>query len=129
MSPADNVLRVWTFLYRVAWIAARMLAAPASLGDGKLARGLKGRLGAARALADWAAHHRDTKRALVWFHAASVGEGRQAEAVLNRLRTARPRWQVVFTHTSPSAARLAGAIGADFAGYLPADTPGDTTLA
>ena len=105
-------------------------AAPlASLGEGKAARAIKGRLGAARALAEWARLHRDTKKPLVWFHAASVGEGRQAEAVILRLRAARPDWHVVFTHASASAERLAASIGADFAGYVPADTPRDTALA
>jgi 3-deoxy-D-manno-octulosonic-acid transferase len=116
-------------LYRAAWNVVRAAAPLASLGDGKTARAIKGRLGAARALADWARLHRDTKQPLVWFHAASVGEGRQAEAVIVRLRAARPDWQVVFTHASASAERLAAAIGADFAGYVPADTRRDTALA
>jgi 3-deoxy-D-manno-octulosonic-acid transferase len=116
-------------LYRAAWNVARIAAPLASLGDGKTARAIKGRLGAARALAEWARLHRDTKQPLVWFHAASVGEGRQAEAVISRLRAARPDWQVVFTHSSASAERLAAAIGADFAGYVPADTRRDTALA
>ncbi|MFI5208289.1 MAG: 3-deoxy-D-manno-octulosonic acid transferase [Gemmatimonadales bacterium] len=116
-------------LYRAAWNVMRAAAPIASLGDRKAARAITGRLGAAGALAEWARLHRDTKMPLVWFHAASVGEGRQAEAVMARLRAARPDWQVVFTHASASAEQLAAAIGADFAGYVPADTRRDTAVA
>jgi 3-deoxy-D-manno-octulosonic-acid transferase len=59
-------------------------------------------------------------------HAASVGEGRQAEAVIERLRAARPDWQFVHTFLSPSAERFAATLPVAFAGYIPADTPGDT---
>jgi 3-deoxy-D-manno-octulosonic-acid transferase len=116
-------------LYRALWDIVRAAAPLAPLGDEKAARAIKGRLGGAEALTGWARLNRDTKRPLVWFHAASVGEGRQAEAVISRLRAARPDWQVVFTHASASAERLAATIGADFAGYIPADTRRDTALA
>ena len=120
---------MWTFLYRGLWSAARVVAPLAALRNGKTSRAVRGRLGASAALVNWAAHHRDTSRPLVWFHAASVGEGRQAEAVLVRLRSARPTWQIVYTHSSPSAERLATALPADYAGYLPADTVDDTSAA
>ena len=120
---------MWTLLYRAAWAAARAVFPLLSKGDGKLARSLRGRRDGALALAAWAASHRDTSRPLVWFHAASVGEGRQAEAVMVRLRRERPDCQVIFTHSSASAEKLAGAVPADFAGYVPADTPTDTALA
>ncbi len=120
---------MWTFLYRAAWAAAKTAAPLFASGDGKLARSVRGRQGGAAALAAWAARSRDTARRLVWFHAASVGEGRQAEAVLVRLRSARPGWQIVFTHSSASAERLARALPADFAGYIPADTTADTARA
>jgi 3-deoxy-D-manno-octulosonic-acid transferase len=58
-------------------------------------------------------------------HAPSVGEGLQAEAVLLRLRDAHPDWQVVYTHTSPSAEELAERQPADGFGYLPWDRPRD----
>ncbi len=118
-----------TFLYRLAWRLARPLAAPLARARGKLGRALRGRLGAVAALTDWAVHARDLARPLVWFHAASVGEGRQAEAVLLRLRSARPSWQVVYTFSSPSAERWAASLPVDVAGYAPFDTVRDTGAA
>jgi 3-deoxy-D-manno-octulosonic-acid transferase len=56
-------------------------------------------------------------------HAPSVGEGRQAEAVLRRLKARHPGWQVAYTHFSPSAEALARGVGADVADYLPYDLP------
>ena len=112
--------------YRAAWALARPIAGLAARGDSKLARAVRGRLGGAGALAAWAPAHRERGRPLVWMHAASVGEGRQAEAVLQRLRAARPGWQVVYTFLSPSAERLAATLPVAFAGYVPADTPGET---
>lgn len=117
---------MWTFLYRGAWTAARLAAPLLAAGGGKLARSIRGRRGATGALHAWASRSRDTSRPLVWFHAASVGEGRQAESVLVRLRAARPGWQIVFTHSSASAEALAASLPADFAGYVPADTRADT---
>ncbi len=58
----------------------------------------------------------------MWFHAASAGEGLQAEAVLRELRRRCPGCQTVYTHFSPSAAGLAARIEADAADYLPYDT-------
>ena len=84
-----------TFLYRTAWTAARLVAPLAGLGDGKLARAVRGRLASVATLGGWAATHRDTSRPLIWFHAASVGEGRQAEVVLRRLRSAHPDWHLL----------------------------------
>lgn len=120
---------MWRFLYRGAWALARPLAGLLAEGSGKLGRTAAGLRGAARRMVDWAALHRDTARALVWFHAASVGEGRQAEAVIVRLRAARPDWQVAYTHSSSSAERFAPTLPADFAGYLPCDTVADTAVA
>ena len=117
------------FLYRLAWALVRPLAAPLARGGGKHGAAVRGRRGAVRALAAWAAGARDPARALVWFHAASVGEGRQAEAVLTRLRDARPTWQIAYTYSSPSAARWASGLPADVAGYVPFDTPGETAAA
>ena len=74
-------------------------------------------------LLEWARWQRDDSRPTVWFHAASVGEGLQAESVLTRLRRLRPECQIVYTHFSPSAEELAGSIGADVADYLPYDLP------
>jgi 3-deoxy-D-manno-octulosonic-acid transferase len=74
-------------------------------------------------LLEWARWQRDDARPTVWFHAASVGEGLQAESVLIRLRRLRPECQIVYTHFSPSAEELARSIGADVADYLPYDLP------
>jgi len=114
-------------LYGAAWALARPFAALAP-GTGKLGRALRGRFGAAAVLSAWSRSHR-TSAPLVWFHAASVGEGRQAEAVLARVRALRPDWQIACTHASASAERLARSLPADVAGYLPADTPRDVALA
>ena len=113
------------FLYRLGWLAARPLAAPLSLVGGKFGRAIRGRRAAAANLAGWAARARSASQPLVWFHAASVGEGRQAEPVLRRLRAARPRWQIVYTFSSPSAERFAASLPADAAGYAPFDAAGD----
>ncbi len=110
-------------LYRAAWALARPFAALVP-GTGKPARALRGRFAAAGALSTWAASHR-TSAPLAWFHAASVGEGRQAEAVLARVRVRRPEWQVAYTHASASAERLARSLPVAVAGYVPADTPGE----
>ncbi len=112
--------------YRAAWALARPIAPLAASGGGKFARAVRGRLGAPGAIARWAAAHRDASRTLAWLHAASVGEGRQAEAVLRALRAVRPDWQYVFTHSSPSAERLAAALPVDGAFYLPLDSAADT---
>ena len=111
--------------YRAAWALARPLALVVSRGESKLARAVRGHLAATAAIEAWAAAHRDPARPLVWLHAASVGEGRQAEAVLRRLRAARPAWQYLYTFTSASAERLAAALPVDFAGYAPPDTEDD----
>jgi 3-deoxy-D-manno-octulosonic-acid transferase len=122
---SDNVLPVLTFLYRLGWTAARPFAALLALAGGKLGRAVRGRRGSVPALAAWAAHARSASEPLVWFHAASVGEGRQAETVLNRLRAARPRWQVAYTFSSPSAEHFAASLPADISSYVPFDTVAD----
>jgi 3-deoxy-D-manno-octulosonic-acid transferase len=120
---------VLTFLYRLGWLAARPLAAPLSLAGGKLGRAVHGRRAAPAVLAGWAARARDASRPLVWFHAASVGEGRQAEAVLRSLRRARPRWQIAYTFSSPSAERFAASLPADVTAYVPLDAAADVRAA
>ena len=117
------------FLYRLAWSAARPLAAPLSATGGKLGRAIRGRRAAAAALATWASRGRRPDAPLVWLHGASVGEGRQAEAVLRRLRAARPDWQIAYTFSSPSAERWAAGLPADVAAYLPFDTARETGVA
>ncbi|HEU4474717.1 MAG TPA: glycosyltransferase N-terminal domain-containing protein [Gemmatimonadales bacterium] len=89
----------------------------------KLAAGHRGRRGAGRRLAGWAERSRDRARRLVWFHASSVGEGLQAESVLQELRGLEPEAQFVYTHYSPSAEPLARRLPVDAADYLPYDLP------
>ncbi len=83
------------------------------------------RLASPRQMAEWSAAHRDRSRPLAWFHAASVGEGLQARAVLEAFRARRPDFQIVFTHFSPSAESLAATMQVDFATYLPYDRVSD----
>ena len=89
----------------------------------RLRRNVAARRDAGERLLEWARSTRDPQRPLVWFHAASVGEGLQAETVLRHLRRLRPECQTVYTHFSPSAAGLAERIEADVADYLPYDLP------
>jgi len=110
---------VYHSLQRVLRAAAPVVSG----GRSKLARGLAGRRGAARTLGDWGNAHRDPQRPGAWFHAPSVGEGLQARAVLEELRSQRPDLQVAYTHFSPSAQTLASTMPADVATYLPWDVP------
>ncbi|MEX2529237.1 MAG: glycosyltransferase N-terminal domain-containing protein [Gemmatimonadota bacterium] len=103
----------------------RLLRATSPLlaaGESKVARGIRGRQGAVETLEEWAGRARTPDRPLVWFHAPSVGEGLQARAVLEALRTERGDLQAVFTHFSPSAEGLARSMPVEVAGYLPWDT-------
>jgi 3-deoxy-D-manno-octulosonic-acid transferase len=98
-------------------------------GDGKLARGLRGRRGVLERVEAWAREHRDPSRPLAWFHAPSVGEGHQARAVIEAFRARRPDAQVVYTFFSPSAEPFARTVPADFADYLPLDAAADVRRA
>lgn len=110
--PYDVVARAAEWLTR---------AAPASR-DSKLARGLARRRHALDRYRAWSDAHRDPSRPLVWMHAASVGEGLMAAPVLERVRRALPRVQLVYTYFSPSAEPFAERVTADFADYLPFDS-------
>jgi len=98
-------------------------------GEGKLARGVRGRRGVLERMEAWAREHRDPSRPLAWFHAPSVGEGHQARAVIQAFRARRPDAQVVYTFFSPSAERFAASAPADFADYLPLDAARDVRRA
>jgi 3-deoxy-D-manno-octulosonic-acid transferase len=115
------------FLYRAAWKLAIPLARRFP-GSSRIARAARGRAGGADALAAWAREHR-THQPLVWFHAASVGEGRQAEAAMLVLRSLRPHWQVIHTFASPSAEEFSRSLRVDHSGYLPADSVADVARA
>ncbi|HWO88550.1 MAG TPA: glycosyltransferase N-terminal domain-containing protein, partial [Gemmatimonadales bacterium] len=122
-------MTVRMILYRAGWRAALALARPLSHLDGKTGRSLRGRLNGAAALEAWARAERRPAAPLVWFHAASVGEGRQGEVVLRRLRERHPDWQLIFTYSSSSAERFASSLPVDFAGYLPVDTRAEVSRA
>jgi len=111
--------------YRAAVRAGIALAPALAIFSPRLRAGLDARQEAGDRLLDWARWHRDPSRPLVWFHAASVGEGRQAESVFQALRRLRPECQTVYTHFSPSAEALASRIGTDASDYLPYDLPGN----
>jgi 3-deoxy-D-manno-octulosonic-acid transferase len=112
-----------SFLYRSATSVIRPLLPVAATLDAKLRRGLAGRRESAVRFRSWAASARDPKRPLVLFHAPSVGEARQADAVMRRVREVHPDWQLAFTHFSSSAETVAPTLTADIAGYLPYDAP------
>lgn len=113
-----------SLLYRGASSAARGALTLLSGVDPKLARGHRGRVESLDRFAAWARASRDPARPLIWCHAPSVGEGLQAEAVLRRVRTRHPEWQLAYTYFSPSAEALASRLQVDVAGYLPYDLPG-----
>jgi 3-deoxy-D-manno-octulosonic-acid transferase len=92
----------------------------------KLRAGLQGRRGARERLIEWARAQRDPGRPLVWMHAPSVGESLMAQAIVAELRALRADVQIVFTHFSPSALRVAERVGADVYDYIPWDTPRDS---
>lgn len=118
-SPMAFPSRRYRFL---ATAGATILPAVAPLAGPKLARGIRARRGVVERMEAWGHHHRDPHRPLLWMHAPSVGEGLQAEAVLQLLRHRHPDWQLVYTHFSPSAEVLAARQHADLADYLPWDT-------
>lgn len=107
-------------------VGALRLAAPLNR---RIARGVHGRAAALPSLEAWAARHREPDRPLVWLHAPSVGEALMAQAILRELRRLEPGIQSVFTFFSPSAERMAEAVGADWAGYLPWDRRRDVRAA
>jgi 3-deoxy-D-manno-octulosonic-acid transferase len=110
-------------LYTVALHALRGALPLLSRGDGKLARGIRGRRGVLERMERWNAAGRDAARPLVWFHAPSVGEGLQARSVIEALRRLRPDLQVAYTYFSPSAEAFARTVPAEFTDYLPIDLP------
>src|SRR4051794_4850276 len=116
-------------IYGVGVAALRPALPLLARGEGKLARGIRGRRGVVERMEAWAREHRDPTRALAWFHAPSVGEGHQARAVIEAFRALRPDAQVVYTFFSPSAEAFARTVPADFADYLPLDAAGDVRRA
>lgn len=110
--------------YRAALRLGTALAPSLAILSPKLKQGIAARRDAGKRLLDWAQSNREDTRPLVWFHAASVGEGLQAESVMRHLRRSRPDYQVIYTHFSSSAEALAARLPVDVADYLPYDLPG-----
>jgi len=118
-----------SFIYRLSVQLAERALPLAARFDKKIARGLDARRSVLERLAAWGQAQRDPRRPLVWVHAPSVGEGLQAKPVLESLRAERPQWQLVYTHFSPSAERLARTLPVDLVDYLPLDRPADVAAA
>jgi len=112
-----------TWGYRTALRLGTALIPSLGLLSPRLRAATRARRDAGERLLDWARSSRDDARPLVWFHAASVGEGLQADSVLRHLRRLRPDCQLVYTHFSPSAESLAARLAVDVADYLPYDLP------
>lgn len=107
--------------YRIAVAAARAAAPALARSDSKLGRAMEGRRDAHDVLRRWAEERRVPERPLAWFHAPSVGEGLQAQAVMRALTDVVPGLQTAYTYFSPSAESLGERFGADVSGYLPWD--------
>lgn len=111
---------------RLAYAGAPLVERGAELlgfGDSKLARGLRGRRDAPAELSRWGRRSREEDRPTLWVHAPSVGEGLQAQAVLEALRVRQPSVRVAYTYFSPSAADFGGVVQADVTTCLPWDVP------
>jgi 3-deoxy-D-manno-octulosonic-acid transferase len=111
--------------YALAGSLAHALVRVVPAGESKFRRGLSGRRGIVERYERWSSASRDPARPLVWFHAPSVGEGLQAQPVIELVRARRPDFQIVYTFYSPSAQQLSRSLKADFADYLPFDTFAD----
>ncbi|UCF18553.1 MAG: hypothetical protein JSU87_11455 [Gemmatimonadota bacterium] len=90
----------------------------------KVRRGIDGRRSLLVRLERWSREERRDVP-LVWFHAPSVGEGLQAQPVIEALRDLRPDVQIFYSFFSPSAEQIAGRLPVHFADYLPFDVVGD----
>ena len=108
--------------YEAALAACRPVFRAAGLVHPGAKKAVRGRKRSRSRFEAWGTEGRDPGRPLVWFHAPSVGEGFMAQAIIGSLKAARPDVQVVFTHFSPSAERIAATVGADVWGYMPYDT-------
>ena len=116
-----------SLMYR-ALLAAAVPLVPVALRDPRQRAAHAGRVSAAARLEEWA-RTRDRAAPLVWFHAPSVGEGLQAQAVMDAVRMTRPDAVLIYTHYSPSAEDFAGTVPAEWTGYLPYDRAHDVQRA
>ena len=110
--------------YEAALAVSRPIFHASALVHPGAKKAVRGRKRTEERFQAWAASERDPDRPVVWFHAPSVGEALMAQAIMAELRDARPDVQLVFTHFSPSAERVAPDAGADVWGYMPYDTRG-----
>ena len=108
--------------YTTAGNIANALTRVIPAGSSKFRRGLSARRDIVDRYREWAVSARSPDRALVWFHAPSVGEGLQAAPVLELVRKRLPEVQIAYTFYSPSAEQFASSLSADFTDYLPFDT-------
>ncbi len=111
--------------YALAGHLAHALVRVVPDGQSKVRRGLSARRGIVGRYEQWSSTFRDTARPLIWFHAPSVGEGLQAQPVIELVRTRMPDVQIAYTFYSPSAQQFAQSLDVDFADYLPFDTFAD----
>jgi 3-deoxy-D-manno-octulosonic-acid transferase len=111
--------------YALAGSLAHALVRVVPVGESKFRRGLSARRGIVGRYERWSSISRDPARPLVWFHAPSVGEGLQAQPVIELVRARRPDVQIAYTFYSPSAQQLSQSLKVDFADYLPFDTFAD----
>src|SRR5512140_1402743 len=120
---AINVSAVMIWLYRAAWAVLLPLARLGARAPGKLGRTVRGRLGALHEIESRLPPSPPLRPSpLLWFHAASVGEGRQALAVIAELKATHPDWRFAYTFSSSSAEPFARGLPVDVAAYLPPDT-------
>jgi 3-deoxy-D-manno-octulosonic-acid transferase len=70
---------------------------------------------------------RNPAQPLILVHSPSAGEWRQAEPVIESLRSFRPGLQFAFTYTSPSAVAVAAELEPEVHGFLPWDRPRDVS--
>jgi 3-deoxy-D-manno-octulosonic-acid transferase len=111
--------------YALAGSLAHALVRVVPAGESKFRRGLSARRRIVDRYERWSSTSRDPARPLVWFHAPSVGEGLQAQPIIELVRARRPDVQIAYTFYSPSAQQLSKTLKADFADYLPFDTYAD----
>ncbi len=117
--------RVWGGAARVA----RALAPVAAALRPALSRPVAERRAAAAELEAWGAREvsgsaGSAEDPLLWLHGASAGELLGAAPAVERARRERP-FRLLVTHTSPSGAPAAAALGPGWRGYPPFDAPAD----
>ncbi|TNE57336.1 MAG: 3-deoxy-D-manno-octulosonic acid transferase [Bacteroidetes bacterium] len=105
----NSLIRLYTLLIRLA-----------AVFDPKAAKWVAGRQA-------WQTRYRasfEKKGALLWIHAASLGEFEQGRPVIEAFRKQFPEWQVLLSFFSPSGYEMRRQYPhADQVVYLPADTP------